>query len=180
MPITDCFLLLVSCCCRFFKKNSIVVALTIYPDQDNQNNGKDSILKRPIPALLTNHGYCIPDPNEPNRLTIWFTGGSLECQNDNDDLLEWKQLFYNNKNQSYRTITEYAKILAAKFLLGATIHDTIHDETDNIMSYHLKYPIGGHGRVFIDVLYADDTIRIVKGHNDSIFVFNRVPDSELI
>lgn len=160
----------------------IVVALTIMPGQDRHgkdgdvnNNNKEYIVKRPIQALLTNHGYCIPDPNEVNRLTIWFTGGSLEAQDDDDvDKEEWKQLFDRTLLPN-RTITEYARLIALKFLLGAEVQDDMNEE--GIMSYHLKRPIGGHGRVFIDILYCDDTMRIVKGHNGSIFVVSRVPDS---
>jgi hypothetical protein len=43
------------------------------------------------------------------------------------------------------------------------------------MSYFFKRPIGGHGEVFCDALYADETLRIVQGHRRSIFVFSRVP-----
>jgi len=44
------------------------------------------------------------------------------------------------------------------------------------MSYFFKRPIGGHGDVFCDVLYMDDTLRITQGHHGSVFVSIKVPD----
>jgi hypothetical protein len=124
-------------------------------------------------ALLTNSGYCVPDPNIANRLTVWFIGGTLEVQDEENDLMEWKQIF-NPNTIPHRSITEHARLLAAKVLLGAQIKEGINT-SDGTMKYTLKRPIGGHGHVFIDILYADDTLRIVQGHNGTIFVFTRVP-----
>lgn len=159
---------------------SIVVALTIVGGQDKNGNNssqdeqeKRTILQRPIRALLTNYGYCVPDPNVANRLTIWFKGGSLEVQDEESDLIEWKQLF-DTKSIPNRSVSEYARLLAAKFILGAHIDDEI--SMDGSMRYTLNRPIGGHGHVFIDVLYADETLRIVQGHRGTIYVFTRIPD----
>jgi len=131
------------------------------------------VLRRPIRALLTNHGYCVPDPTNRNRLSVWFSGGSLEVHEDDETgLQEWRQLFDSSKVPA-RDLREYARLLAAKVLLGAAASDTMSG--DGEMSYKLNRPIGGHGQVFCDVLYGDDNFRIVRGHHGSIYVFSRVP-----
>lgn len=67
------------------------------------------MLRRPIRALLTNNGHCVPDPSTPNRLTIWFSGGSLEAQDEEADLVEWKHLFDENLAPS-RNMSEFARV----------------------------------------------------------------------
>jgi hypothetical protein len=42
------------------------------------------------------------------------------------------------------------------------------------MNYTLKRPIGGHGSAFCDVLYLDDSLRIMRGHHGSLFIFSKV------
>jgi hypothetical protein len=105
---------------------------------------------------------------------VWFSGGSLEVQDEEANLSEWKELFDENAFP-HRNLGEYARVLAARMLLGAQMPETVAE--DGAMSYTLKRPIGGHGQVFCDVLYADDTMRVMKGHRGSVFVFSRVPAS---
>ena len=153
-----------------------MIALTVEDNQTRHgtkpevDNSKQYVVRRPIRGLLTNHGYCIPDPKVPNRLSVWFSGGSLEIQDQADDLEEWKRLFDENEAPR-RDLREYARVLAARILLGAHIPDGMAE--DGTLTYSLKRPIGGHGSVFIDVLYSDNTLRIVRGHHGSIFVFIR-------
>ena len=167
-----------------------MVAITIHPFQDR--NGKSVVidgtdlssnqnteyLRRPIQALLTNDGYCVPDPNTPNRFTVWFIGGSLTVQDPETNLHEW-QRFFDPTTLPKRNIREYARVLAAKCFLGAQIMDDSMLHKNGTLSYTLKRPIGGHGKVFIDTLYSDESMRIVRGHKGSIFVFHRVPDHEI-
>jgi hypothetical protein len=115
----------------------------------------------------------VPDPNVPNRLSIWFSSGRLEVQDETEDLAEWKHLF-DEKEAPRRSIGELARVVAAKILLGADIASEMND--DGTLSYNLKRPIGGHSQVFCDVIYADDTMRILRGHHGSTFVFSRVPN----
>jgi hypothetical protein len=131
-------------------------------------------VRRPIRGLLTNHGYMIPDPTVPNRLSIWFSGGTLECHQD-EDLDEWKELFYHG-DLPRRDLGELARVLAAKVLLGATSIEGMAD--DGSMSYQLRRPIGGHGQVFCDVLYSDHDLRVLRGHHGTVYVHRRVPDDE--
>eukprot|EP00957_Ditylum_brightwellii_P087847 6690087-Ditylum_brightwellii.AAC.1 len=48
-------------------------------------------------------------------------------------------------------------------------------EEDGTMRYQFHRPIGGHGSHYVDVLYLDDTLRIMKGHRGTVYVFSRVP-----
>jgi hypothetical protein len=93
-------------------------------------------------------------------------------QDETEDLAEWKHLF-DEKEVPRRGIGEVARVLAAKVLLGASMSSEMSD--DGSLSYSLKRPIGGHSQVFCDVLYADDTMRILRGHQGTTFVFSRVP-----
>jgi len=171
--------------CSYFLFSSIVSAFTIEPHQTRRGTSLDQnsaasaaadeyVVKRPLRGLLTNHGYCVPDPHVPNRLSIWFSGGSLEVQDETDEetLSEWQSLFDESKVPR-RDLKEFARVLAAKFLLGASMSEVMDE--DGTLSYRLNRPIGGHGEVYCDVLYSDEDFRIVQGHHGSIFVFSRVP-----
>jgi hypothetical protein len=57
-------------------------------------------------------------------------------------------------------------------LLGANISD--HMSEDGSMEFDLARPIGGHGSTYVDVLYLDESLRVVQGHKGSIFVMTRV------
>jgi hypothetical protein len=153
--------------------------VTIEPGQDRKGNRKDHveedsyIVPRPIRGILTTQGYSIPDPKFPNRLSIWFSGGTLEVQDEVDDLDEWKRIF-DIESAPDRAPKEYANILAARVLLGAVLPDKV--EEDGTMSFVLKRPIGGHGSVFCDIVYMDEKLRVMRGHHGSVYVCIRVPD----
>lgn len=153
---------------------SIIASITILPKQTRQgettNEKEGYSVQRPIKALIRNHGYCLPDPNVRNRFTIWFSGGALELNDEEDLLKDWKELF-DEKDLPNRSVGEYARKIASKLLLGAHIPDC--PDENGTLSYTLNRPIGGHGSVFIDDLYSDDSTRIVRGHHGSIFVFIR-------
>lgn len=159
----------------------IAVAVTIEPGQDLKGNSRDKsdtdcyVVPKPIRGILTTQGYSIPDPNIPNRLSIWFSGGSFEVQDEEMDIDEWKKIF-DQSSAPNRDLQEYANSLAARLLLGAHIHEKL--EEDGTLRFDLKRPIGGHGSVFCDIIYTDDTLRIMHGHHDSVYVCVRVPDSE--
>lgn len=162
--------------------DSIVVAFTIEPNQTRtgrkvlQNQKQDEyVIRRPIRGIMTNYGYLLPDPEVPNRLSIWFTGGTLEVNDEENDLDEWKRIF-DDSTVPKRDMREFARLLAAKVLLGANASDVV--EADGSMSYTLTRPIGGHGSAFCDVLYLDDSLRIVRGHHGSLYVFSKVISGE--
>lgn len=162
---------------QLFLSCSIVVALTTEPGQASGHTSEETKRSqeessRPLRGIITNYGYFLPDPDVPNRISIWFTGGSLEVNDEQNDLDEWKRIFHHDRVPK-RNLREHARVLAAKILLGARVPETM--EEDGTMSYWLERPIGGHGFAFCDVLYLDETLRIMRGHHGSIFVFARVP-----
>jgi len=140
---------------------NIVTAFTI----DNKN--PSSV---PMRGVMTTYSYMLPDPNTPNRMTVFFTGGLLE-PNDETDRDEWKRVF--GVDVPKRFLSERARVLAAKLLLGASVPDKM--EEDGTMSYYLKRPIGGHGTTFVDVIYLDETLRVMQGQTGSLYVLSRVP-----
>jgi hypothetical protein len=162
---------------------SIVTAITIEPGQDRNGNVRvpanddDYIIPKPIRGILTNQGYAMPDPNVPDRLSIWFSGGALEVQDEPRDLDEWKKVFDADFAPD-RNLREYANILAAKFLIGALLPEGMED--DGTVSFTLKRPIGGHGLAYVDVVYMDADLRIMRGHHGSVYVCTRVPEPDRI
>jgi len=80
---------------------------------------------------------------------------------------EWEDLFAPEENWK-RSFSDQAKALAVKLLLGATLPEGMED--DGTMEFSLSRPIGGHGSSYVDVLYMDDNLRIIKGNLGSIFV----------
>lgn len=185
----------------------IVVAFTIEANQTRQGTTRTAessdtssstgefVVPRPIRGLMTNHGYLVADPSDPNRSSVWFSGGSIEAQDEVADGEIWKQIF-DESLAPRRDMRAMANVLAAKLLLGAysssTSYEDIVDDTATdtatskdgderavpTMSYFFKRPIGGHGEVFCDALYVDETLRIMQGHRGSIFVSTRVPTFE--
>ncbi|CAB9514804.1 expressed unknown protein [Seminavis robusta] len=194
----------------------IVVAFTIEANQtrngtepktaDASHGDDEFVVTRPIRGLMTNHGYMVADPKCPNRMSIWFTGGSMEVQDEVADAEIWKQIFDESLAPS-RDLKAMANLLAAKVLLGAyttttsvdsntgnsittndvedhppspsstsTCSNESNDDSAPIMSYFFKRPIGGHGEVYCDTLYIDENLRIMQGHHGSTYVFTKVPD----
>ena len=152
-------------CVLFFR--SIVTALTIEPHLAAWPNAPNKDVRRPIKGIMTTAGYILPDPENPNRNSVWITGGRIEPNDDPIDQQEWKRQF--GKNPPKHGFGEHAKLLAVKLLMGATIPD--HMAADGIMEYTFQRPFGGHGLAYIDTLYVDESLRIVKGHRGTIFVF---------
>ena len=103
---------------------------------------------------MTTFGYVLPDPSTPNRLSVWFTGGTIEVD-DETDLDEWKRILGDDEAASVATaqsgpmapprpgpsLSEKAKLLAAKLLLGASVPKGL--EEDGSMNFKLNRPVGG-------------------------------------
>ncbi|KAL3904992.1 MAG: hypothetical protein SGILL_009857 [Bacillariaceae sp.] len=158
----------------------IVVAITLEAGQDRKgnkvepaDNSDNYVIPRGIHGILTTQGYFIADPSKPSRLSIWFSGGTLEVQDEVEDLEEWKRIF-DMSSVPDRSPEEYANILAAKVLLGAHVPEKMDE--DGTMKFSLRRPIGGHESVFVDVVYMDEKLRIMRGHHGSGYVCIRVPD----
>eukprot|EP00562_Extubocellulus_spinifer_P031346 CAMPEP_0178723880 /NCGR_PEP_ID=MMETSP0699-20121125/25797_1 /TAXON_ID=265572 /ORGANISM="Extubocellulus spinifer, Strain CCMP396" /LENGTH=737 /DNA_ID=CAMNT_0020375019 /DNA_START=1140 /DNA_END=3353 /DNA_ORIENTATION=+ len=182
---------------------NIILAFVIEPNQDRHGNdlspegqdadGKKGVkdngdmksgehprhrhrpIARPIRGIMTNVGYMLPDPSTPNRLSVWFAEGSLEVNDEESDLDEWRRIF-DCHGAPKRALRERAHMLAAKLFLGASAPDRM--EEDGTMVYELKRPIGGHGMAYTDVLFLDDDLRILRGHHGQVYVCARVLTGE--
>lgn len=150
----------------------IVTAFSIEPwAPDMGLKSPNKRVDHQIRALLTTDSYVLANPEKPNRLSIWFTGGSIEVNNiDCDDSQVWHQIFTEAPK---RDLVEKLRVAAAKLAMGATIPEKM--EQDGKMSYSLKRPIGGHDTASVDLLYLDDTIRIARSNTGSVHVMARVP-----
>jgi hypothetical protein len=151
----------------------IVTAFTIEPSMAAFPNAPNKDVTCPIKGIMTTYGYSLPDPNVPNRHSIWFTGGRIEPNSDPSDVLAWKNFFTIHPPK--HSFSEKAKLLAVKLLMGATIPKEI-DPDDGSISYDFTRPLGGHGMAYVDVIYLDESMKIVRGHRGTLFVFSRVPE----
>jgi hypothetical protein len=119
--------------------------------------------------LLWTLGYILPNPEQPNRVSIWFTGGTIEV---NEDHKRWNKIF-ENPQLPKRTLKEQTRTLFAKVAMGAVLPQKM--EEDGRMSYQLNRPIGGHETAFVDILYLDETLRIARASSGVVYAFARVP-----
>jgi len=155
------------------REYNIVTAFTVeshladFPKAPNKN------VRRSIKGIMTTYGYVLPDPQVPNRLSIWFTGGRIEPNDDVHDQREWKRLF--SRDLPERDLGEKIRLLAASLLMGAQVPTSMNK--DGSMSFTFTRPLGGHGVAYVDVIYLDNTIRVVRGHHGTIFTFVRIPEN---
>lgn len=113
---------------------------------------------------------ALPDPKNPSRLSSWFTGGSIEVWDDSNDMSAWRNIF---ETPGKRSLKAKARIFSARLAVGASPAGEM--EADGKMSYAMKRPIGGHGVAYIDVVYLDETLRIVRGNYGTVYVSARIP-----
>lgn len=152
----------------------IVSAFTIEPSSALFPKSPNKDVHRPIKGIMTTYGYSLPDPEIVNRHSIWFTGGRIEPNTNPHDISEWKRLFALHPPK--HTFGEKAKLLAIKLLMGATVPESVNQ--DGSMEYSFTRPIGGHGLAYVEVVYLDETLRIVRGHRGTIFVFSRLKQDQ--
>lgn len=152
---------------------NIVSAFTIESSPAAFPNAPNKNVRRPIKGIMTTFGYVLPDPQVPNRLSIWFTGGQIRPNNDVNDQREWKRLFAHSQTGS-RTMGEKVRCLAANLLMGAQVPTEMKE--DGTMEYTFTRPLGGHGVAYMDVIYLDSSLRVCRGHRGTLFVFARIPD----
>jgi hypothetical protein len=113
------------------------------------------------------------DPEgQDKRNTLWITGGSMEPNDTPHDVSAWKALF---GNAPPRNMGGNAKLLAMKWLLGAVVDDTM-DPITGLFQYNFTKPIGGQSKAYADTLYVDSSLRIIRGHRGTVFVFSKQPD----
>ena len=150
--------------------HSVITAFTIEPSLVAYPDAPNKDVRRPIRGIMTTYGYTLPDPEVPNRHSIWITGGRIEPNNDPSDIKEWMRLF--SLHPPKHGFGEQAKLLAVKLLMGATIPKELN--ADGSMEYSFTRPLGGHGVAYVDVLYLDSSLRVVRGHRGTFFVFSKL------
>ena len=151
---------------------SLVTAFTIEP-RNASRDGRESAnnaVQRPIKALMTTFGYSLPDPNMPNRLSTWFRGGTIEVWDEEQDMGAWSDIF---RNLPQRTVKEKATPFTRNVRTGIAPAGSM--EADGKLSYTLSKPFGGHGHAYADVIYLDETLRILRGNYGTIYVGARIP-----
>lgn len=164
---------------------SIVVAFTIEPY--SPSFGADSpnrIVTCPIRGIMTTYGYVLPDPTTQDRLTVWFSGGKIECGEDveSNQFQIWKEIFgcpsrnKKRKPRRRRTFREGAMVFAAQMMMGATGYDNAMDEETGELSYTFTRPVGGHAKNYVDILHLDEKIRVMRGHAGTTYAFARLKE----
>ncbi len=140
---------------------SIIASFTIEAQGDHKS----------LRGILTNYAYTLPDPSVPGRLSIWFTGGTIEpADEDIVSVRAWKRLFGTIQPGKREDPGDEARHKAQNILLGAVSEPM--DEGGTV-GFHLKRPIGGHGSAFVDIIYMDDDTRVMRGHSGSVYLFKR-------
>ena len=90
--------------------------------------------------------------------------------NDLGNMQQWRSLFESPPRRPFQA---KARLLTARVVMGASPGDSM--EADGKMKFTFERPIGGHGKAFVDILYLDETLRIVRGTRGDVYVFARVP-----
>ena len=145
-------------------------------------------ISQPIDGLLTTNGYVMDNPKQ-NRLSVWFAGGSIEIDQESQ-LQQWKDVFESSnlvkaqaqKNSSSKRLKPFwerrdrrKQSLASKLDLGIQLCEDGRMEEDGRLSYVITKPYGGHDVSYVDILYMDETLRIMKAYTGPIYVFARIP-----
>jgi len=145
---------------------NVVTAFTIEPGKPG-DTGPNAAVEEPIEGIMTVYGYCLPYP-KGNRFNIWFTGGSLEVGDGND---QWNQVFHHAKLPP-RTLSERTRVFAAKLLVGAKT-STSMDENGKI-SFHFTNPIASN----IDLIFIDERFRFMRAKSGTLYMFQRVQGAD--
>mmetsp|Transcript_3920 Transcript_3920/g.9254 ORF Transcript_3920/g.9254 Transcript_3920/m.9254 type:complete len:328 (-) Transcript_3920:164-1147(-) len=121
-----------------------------------------------LKGVMTNFGYALPDPDTPNRMTIFFTGGESRPA-DAADIAKWREQF--GEAQGKMGFRDKVTSWLGGQMMGLQVPTGI--DSLGVARYAFKKPIGGHGKTFLDVLYLDDDLRIARGNKGSITVLTK-------
>eukprot|EP00522_Entomoneis_paludosa_P018075 CAMPEP_0172444260 /NCGR_PEP_ID=MMETSP1065-20121228/4321_1 /TAXON_ID=265537 /ORGANISM="Amphiprora paludosa, Strain CCMP125" /LENGTH=355 /DNA_ID=CAMNT_0013194725 /DNA_START=260 /DNA_END=1327 /DNA_ORIENTATION=- len=123
-----------------------------------------------LQGVLQMEGYTVPNPHEPNRYSIWFTGGRCLARHD-ADADAWRHVFGSSLPPPL-SIPQQLQLGVAQLLMGAQAASGLRP--DGSLDYVMKRPMGGHRRAYQDVLYVDDTTRITAGNRGTVVVVSRL------
>jgi hypothetical protein len=155
--------------------NSTVTAFAIEPANSPLLFGPDSpnrIVDKRIEGLMTTQGYAISNPKHPDRLSVWFTGGTIEV---NEDTRRWKQVFASEHlpKPQRGLFGDRGRLQKARSKMGATSPDCM--EEDGKMSYRLMKPVAGHEISFVEIIFIDETVRVMRANTGVFYVSARIP-----
>lgn len=148
---------------------SIVTAFTIEPGHPVLHPfAPNAKIRRPIEGIMTTYGYVVPTGH--NSMDIWFVGGTLEVVRPGD-IRDWRHIF--NGNAAGKTTRHRRRHQQQPGGHPNNKGDTDMDALDGRIHYSLERPVnaGAH----IDILYLDETLRIVRSNQGILSVFARVP-----
>ena len=138
---------------------------------------------------MTTRGYAISNPHAKDQISVWFTGGSIEvCEHSSTH--KWKEMFSNEEFVNFkpelqssgelhpkpgirRLWNRSARVNDAREKMATTI--SIDMEEDGRMSYSLKKPMAGHEDKYVEILFLDETLRVMRANTNVIYVCARVP-----
>ena len=145
---------------------NIVTPFTIEPHRPEFGDNSPNIgVEQPIHGVMTTYGYILPYPTG-NRFSVWFTGGTLEVDNNKNE--KWFQIF-DKSAAPRRTAFESGKVLAAKLLMGACVNDEMDHQ--GTLKYTLTRPVAS----YIDLVYLDNSMQVLRGSSGTIYVHVRLP-----
>jgi len=130
-----------------------------------------------VQGVLQMDGFTIPNPNEVNKYSIWFTGGRCySLNNDKSEIKNWRSVFGTDQPKFNKL--EQVQLWMAKRLMGAEPSKGI--QRDGSLTYVMKKPVGGHRQAYQQVLYLDDKIRVTVGNKGTIVVVSRMDEEDVL
>jgi hypothetical protein len=172
----------------------------IFIEVDEELYQASQLQSRRVPAILTTRGYCMIDSRFPDHLPIWFSSGSLTRCESLVSLEDWRRIFDDSDSSTTATtnvttdaitnvtitsnsaaadastskkLLKQAEVIARRVFLEAESYS----DNDGNLHFTLHRPIGGSNKVYVDTIYADDSLRILRGNHGSILVFEREIDN---
>mmetsp|Transcript_8867 Transcript_8867/g.28104 ORF Transcript_8867/g.28104 Transcript_8867/m.28104 type:complete len:415 (+) Transcript_8867:268-1512(+) len=129
---------------------------------------------RGLSGTMTTYGYCVAGankaPDADHRLDVWFVAGDLR-----PDALEtaaqrdaWAALFGRQAQtaRDNRSLVTRATLWFVSVALGISLAPV---RPEGVQSYTVARPVTGH----VDVLFADDDLRVTRGNRNSLVVMRR-------
>ncbi|GKY90791.1 hypothetical protein MPSEU_000051900 [Mayamaea pseudoterrestris] len=153
------------------RSSDIVSAVTIIPGLSLPQgcvslvHSPNRLVLRPMRALLSIRGYLVAHPEQKNRLLAWFSHGSFEVSDDDRDQQTWRHILertmssvlYPERQQQRQSPQQQLRL-----------------EADGKLSFQMP-PDYNEELMYVDVLYLDETIRVLQGGRGTIYVMARVP-----